>query len=268
MRAFGSPTKRRRIGRSFALAPLTACVAALAVTGTATAAKRYHVAPSDRKAINATLDTFVNHAVKRKDVGASYDVVTAELRGGMSRKQWSRGSIPVYPYPAAGHEFHGWMIQYRTSEELAIELLLSPRSNLEGKLGQFMFHVYLHPAHGRWLVDSFMPAATFAPVGKPPVVQAAADFLANPGGSTYNRPSSLKKPGPGQISAVYAIVPFAVIGLILLGLAAWGVVANVRYRRLAGPRGESLPPLPARFSKRERLSMHPHGARARPSNRP
>src|SRR6266496_2339310 len=201
-RAFASPTRQRRIGWSFALAALTACVAALAVTGTATAAKRYHLAPSDRKAINATIDTFVNHAVKRQDVGASYDVVTAELRGGMSRKQWSRGSIPVYPYPAAGHEFRGWTIQYRTSEEVAIELLLSPRSNLKGKLGQFMFHVYLHPAHGRWLVVSFMPAATFAPVGKPPVVQAAADFLANPGGSTYNRPSSLKKPGPGQISAV------------------------------------------------------------------
>jgi hypothetical protein len=244
--------RKRRIGRSFALAALTACVAALAVTGTAGAAKRYHLAPSDRKAINATLDTFVNHGVKRKDVAASYDVVTPTMRGGMSRKQWSRGTIPVYPYPAAGQQFHGWTILYRTSDELAIELLLSPRASSKGKLGQYIFHVYLKPAHGRWLVDSFMPAATFAPEGVQPYVQAAADFMAAPGGSTYNRRSSLKATGPGQISAVYAIVPFAVLGLVLLGLATWGVAANLRYRRLAGPRGESLPPLPARFSKRQR----------------
>jgi hypothetical protein len=268
MRVLASSAKERRIGRSLGLAALTACVAALAVTGTAAAAKGYHLAPSDRKAINATLDTFVNHGVKRKDVAASYDVVTRTMRGGMSRKQWSRGSIPVYPYPAAGQQFHGWTILYRTSDELAIELLLSPRASQKRKLGRYIFHVYLQPAHGRWLVDSFMPAATFAPEGKQPFVQAAADFMATPSGSTYNRPSRAKATGHGQISAAYAIVPFAVLGLVLLGLVGWGVATVLRDRRLAGPRGQGLPPLPARFKSRQRLSMHPHGARTRPSNRP
>lgn len=256
----------QRIVRTFALAALTACLAALAVTGTATAAKRYQLAPSDRKAINETLDILVNHGVKRNDVAASYDVVTPTMRGGMSRQQWSRGSIPVYPYPAAGHQFHSWTILYRTKDELAIELLLSPRASSKGKLGQYIFHVYLQPAHGRWLVDSFMPAATFAPEGKQPYVQAAADFMAAPSGSTYNRPGH-KATGPRQISAIYAIIPFGIIGLLLLGLAAWGVAAKLRDRRIAGPH-EGLPPLPARFRNRQRLSMHPHGARTRPSNRP
>ena len=240
--------KKRRL----ALAALTACVAALAVTGTATAAKRYHLAPSDRKAINETLDILVNHGVKRHDVAASYDVVTPTMRGGMTRKQWSRGSIPVYPYPAAGHQFHSWTILYRTSDEVAIELLLSPQASKKGKLGQYIFHVYLQPRHGRWLVDSFMPAATFAPEGAQPYVQAAADFMAAPSGSTYNRKSSVSgRVGPRQLSAAYAIVPIALLGLILLGLATWGVAASLRHRRLAGPRGESLPPLPARLSKRQ-----------------
>jgi hypothetical protein len=185
----------------------------------------------------------------------------------MSRKAWSRGTIPVYPYPAKGTEFHGWTIQYRSSEELAIELLLSPRASSAGKLGQFLFHVYLKPAHGRWLVDSFMPAATFAPVGKPPVVQAAGDFTASPGGSSYNRPGP-RNSGLSQISAVYAIVPFSVLGLLLLGLAGWGVLATIRSRRLVGPR-EGLPPWPGQFSgNRSPLSMHPDGARTRPPNRP
>src|SRR5438477_12146329 len=126
--------------RFAALAVLLGSLATLTVAGPSAAAKPVRLAPSDRAAINATLDIFVNHAVKRRDVAASYDVVTPALRGGMSREAWSRGAIPVYPYPAKGSQFHGWTIQYRSSEELAIELLLSPRASSEGKLGQFLFH--------------------------------------------------------------------------------------------------------------------------------
>ena len=222
--------------RVFVIAVLAACLASLSVTGSATARR---LAPSDRKAINATLDTLVNHGVKRKDVGASYDVVTAELRGGMSRKAWTRGSIPVYPYPAAGTTFHHWTIRYYNSEELGIELLLNPQPR--SGLGQFVFHVYLKPRNGRWLVDSFMPAATFTPIGERPWVQAQADFMASSGEST--RPV-----GAGRIGAVFAWAPFAVIGLLLLGLVAWGIVAKLRFRRLVGHRHEALPPSPARFS--------------------
>src|SRR5215218_10553689 len=98
------------------LAIVMASVAALAAAGPA-AAKEPRVSPADRAAINATLDVFVNHAVKRKDVAKSYDVVTPALRGGMTRAQWTKGSIPVYPYPAAGRRFHKWTIQYRTKDE-------------------------------------------------------------------------------------------------------------------------------------------------------
>src|SRR5437660_5573887 len=147
------------------LSVLVACVAALAVAAPATATK---LAPSDRQAINATLDVFGNHAVKRKDVGAAYGVVTQTLRAGMTRKQWSRGDIGVYPYPATGNRFHAWTIEYRTREEIAIQLeLMPPRGST---LGPIIFHVYLQPAHHRWLVDEFMPAATLAPIGKPAVV--------------------------------------------------------------------------------------------------
>jgi hypothetical protein len=253
--------------RFAALTVLSACLATLVVASPATAAKP-RLAPSDRAAVNATLDVFVNHAVKREDAGASYDVVTPNLRGGMSRKAWAHGTIPVYPYPAKGNEFHSWTIQYRNSEELAIELLLSPRASKADKLGQILFHVYLQPAHGRWLVDSFMPGATFAPAGKPAIVQAAADFTATPSGSNYNRSSKVTgRTGPRQISAVYAVVPFGVIGLLLLGLAGWGITAHIRNRHLRGPR-EGLPPGPARPSgNRSPLSIHADGSQPRPRHR-
>ncbi len=120
-----------------------ACVGALAAATPAGARDRLSAA--DRAAINATLDVLVNHAVKRKDVGRSYDVVTPVMRAGMTRAQWSRGSIPVYPYPAAGRRFHEWTVQYRTKDEIALELILAPNARNKKKLGQILFHVYLQP---------------------------------------------------------------------------------------------------------------------------
>jgi hypothetical protein len=224
--------------KTLAVLVLAACLAALAVTSSASARR---LAPSDRKAINETLDILVNHGVKRKNVGAAYDVVTPELRGGLSRAAWSRGAIPIYPYPARGRTFHDWTIRYYNAEEIGIELLLNPQPGSE--LGQFVFHVYLKPSRGRWLVDSFMPAATFTPIGERPWVQAQADFMASSGDAT--RPV-----GAGRIGAVFAWVPFAVIGLILLGLAVWGIWAKLRFYRLVGRRREGLPPSPTQLSAR------------------
>jgi hypothetical protein len=225
--------------RSVPLGAVSACLAALAVSATATASKPRSLTSADRKAINATLDVFVNHGVKRHDTGVSYSVVTPELRGGMTRKQWSRGSIPVYPYPAKGQRFHGWTIEYHTSDELAIQLILHPRRGSE--LGTFVFHVYLKPVRRRWLVDSFMPAATIAPAGGK--VTAVTDFMPQPQGG-----ASLPT-GPHRISSVYAVVPFAVMGLILVTLAGWGLAARLRDRRLAGSSERHLPPLPVRYSR-------------------
>jgi hypothetical protein len=119
------------------------------------------------------------------------------------------------------------------------------------KVGPFVFHVYLRELHGRWLVDSFMPAATFAPLGGPAKVRAAADFMAPAQGDSHV-PS-----GPSRISSAYVVVPFAVLGLILASLLGWGIAAKVRDRRLMGTRRRSLPP----------LSMRPDAARARPGHR-
>jgi hypothetical protein len=230
------------------------CSAALVGASSAPAAAP-RLSPADRAEINRTLDIFVNHAVKRHHPDAAYDVVTPTLKGGMTRAQWARGDIGVYPYPAAGTKFHQWTVQYRTKDELSIELILAPRARYRAKLGQILFNVYLHPSHGRWLVDSFMPGATFAPIGKAGVVQAARDFTANPSAQTYNRGGKEKPIGVARVSAKWAIVPFALILLVLLVVAARSIVENLRFRRLAA-------------SHARPLSMPSDEARARPRNRP
>ena len=234
--------------RGFLVGALIAALTAVGAAGSATP----KLSPEDRAQVNRTLDVFVNHAVKRHNPQAAYDVVTPTLKGGMTRAQWAHGDIGVYPYPAAGRKFHEWTIQYRTKDELSVELILAPTARYQAKLGQILFNVYLHPSHGRWLVDSFMPGATFAPIGKPGVVQAARDFTANPSAQSYNRGGDKGKPiGAARVSAKWAVVPFAVILLVLLALAARGVIENLRYRRIAA-------------SHVRPLSMPPDEPRARP----
>jgi hypothetical protein len=212
-----------------------ALVLALAAPAGAAAPR---LSPADRASINAALDVFVNHAVKRENPAAAYDVVAPELRAGMSRKEWAKGDIPVYPFPAQGRTFHGWNILYVTRGEVGAELQLMPRPHSE--VGPIIFHVYLRPVHGRWLVDSFMPVATLAPLdAKKTKVRALTDFSPQAQGDGAGG-------GPGRISHLYLFAPFAVIGLILVGLAGWGLRAVIRDRHLRGPRRQSLPPLPPR----------------------
>ena len=182
-------------------------------------------------------------------------MVTPTLQAGMTRGQWSHGDIGVYPYPAKGTRFHEWTIQYRTKDEISVELILAPTKRYQAKLGQILFNVYLQPSHGRWLVDSFMPGATFAPIGKPGVVQAARDFTANPSAQTYNRGGKSAPIGAARISAKWAVLPFAVILLLLLVLAGRGIVENLRFRRLAA-------------SHARPLSMRADEPGSRPPNRP
>jgi hypothetical protein len=213
---------------------LVAALFALALAAPAAAAPT--LSKADRAAITRSIDVFVNHAVKRANPTAAYAVVAPELRPGITRRQWASGDIPVYPFPAAGST-HPWNILYVTPEEVGLELQLNPRARSE--LGPIIFHIYLRPARdGRWLVDSFMPVATLAPLhAKKSRVLSVRDF--SPGAQGDGRSAS-----PGQLSHVYIVAPFAAFALLVLGLVSWGLVRALRNRRAQGPRGGPLPPLP------------------------
>ena len=217
-----------------------AAVAALALAAPAAAAPK--LTPADRAAITRSIDTFVNHAVTRAKPAAAYDVVAPEMRPGISRTQWAKGGdLPVYPFPARG-QTHPWNVLYVTKAEVGLELELIPRAG--AKVGPIIFHIYLRPVRGgRWLVDSFMPVATLAPLGKgKSQVRSVRDF--SPGAAGDGQVAS-----PGQIGSIWLIVPFGLVGALLIGLLVWGVGRGIRNRRLAGPRHGTLPPL--RTSTRE-----------------
>jgi len=212
--------------------------AAVALALAAPAAAQPKLTPAQRAAITQSIDTFVNHAVKRQNVGAAFDVVAPEMRPGITRRAWERsgGDLPVYPFPAQG-QTHPWNILYVTREEVGLELQLQPRKGSEQ--GPIIFHIYLRPVGKRWLVDSFMPVATLAPLGSgKSKVRSVRDFSPQVAGGV-----SLGGGGPHQLSSIWLVVPFALVGAALVGLACWGLTRFFRHRQYRGPRQSALPPL-------------------------
>jgi hypothetical protein len=173
---------------------------------------------ADRRAIDATLDRFVPSAVARRDVAASYDLVTPAMRAGISRAEWASGDIPVFPFPAGGTRFHGWILEGSYRDDVIVDLFVQSRH--PKTRGAEAFTIELKRLRGRWLVDSIQPSASFAPVGKPPKVLSQADLRPGP-----------KNPGGSKLSATWLVVPAALLSLIVLVPAGFFLVSWRRDRR-------------------------------------
>jgi hypothetical protein len=159
--------------------------------------------PADRAAINRTIDAFVKTAVRHEHVAASYDLVTPGFRSGMSRSEWAKGGIPVYPYPARGSSWHGWTLDSALRNDVAFELVLQPRRGANND--PISFSGELKKRHGRWLVDSSYPAAIY--VTKESRVIGPRDF----------GPAAVQNgAGDSRLGAVWVAVPAGVAVLIVL----------------------------------------------------
>jgi hypothetical protein len=212
--------------------------ALLAVLVAAPAQAAYRLKPAERRAINATLDRFVASAVQRKDLAAAYDLVTPAMRTGISRRAWARGTTNVMAYPARGTRFHGWTVDLARPGYVMLDLLLQPRRHAHK--GPMIFTLELRRVHGRWLVESFIPSASFAGAEKTGSMQAFADY----------GPLASKNPKPKHVNRLFLIGPALVVLLIVafpagILLRSWR--RNRRAEREYGkPLQRSLPPLPPR----------------------
>jgi hypothetical protein len=215
---------------------------AVAVLTSAAPASAAPITAADRREINSVVDRFVVAAVKRQHPLDAWSLATPTLRAGTTRRDWARGDVPTYPYPAKGSSFHNWQVAWSGRNDLGINLTLMPVRRERKKLGAIAFGLELKRIRGHWLVDGFYPEANFAPVGSRPAVTSAPDFT-NSGADT----------SPALLGGVWWIVVIGVLGLAPLVAIAAGIVLLVRRR--AGrdavriERG-NLPPLPARIRER------------------
>jgi hypothetical protein len=185
-----------------------------ALPGSASAAR---ISSADRQEINRTVDAFVNSAVKRRDVEASWNVVTPSFRYGVSRAAWAKGNLPVYPYPARGTTFHSWTVDSASPTVVDFELMVASRLS---KTDSIQFQGEVKKIHGRWLINSFNPAATFAGSG---TVVGPHDFTASAGGGGGK--------GVARLGSTWIALPAALIGAGLLLVLGWFFLVWMRSRR-------------------------------------
>jgi len=132
-----------------------------------------------RAVINRLIDEFVPAAVERRDPLQALPLVTQAFRAGISRHAWANGKLPVVPYDASGTHFHGWTLDYSLAREIAVDVLLRPgRRETRGAIA---FTAVFKRPHRTWLIDEFVPAASFAPdSAKTKRILAQPDFAPPP----------------------------------------------------------------------------------------
>jgi hypothetical protein len=202
------------------LAIALAALAAATTPATASAG----LSRSDRAGIDATLDVFVPSAVTRVHPERAWALATAAMHTGGTKAGWARGEVPVPPFPAAGKTFHDWTVDSLRPGAADLVLLLHPRPR--SALGAVSYDVGMRKAHGRWLVNSFVPAASFAPAGSISGITASPDL--GPGSAT---PAYSKR---GRISGTWLLaIPAVLVGLIVLIPTVLFAVSRTRSRRAA-----------------------------------
>jgi hypothetical protein len=167
--------------------------------------------PADRAAIDRTLDVFVPAAIGRRDSVRAWPLATRTMRLGSDKGEWRNGFLPVTPFPVIGTSFHGWTIDTTSKNRADIVLLVHLKKG--APLSGVSFNIAMRKIAGRWLVDSAVPAATFAAEGSDSKILAQPDF-APAGGPAY---STVPFSKTGRVSAKWVlIIPGILIGLILL----------------------------------------------------
>ncbi|HEX3455526.1 MAG TPA: hypothetical protein VHS03_12935 [Gaiellaceae bacterium] len=115
-------------------------------------------APTHVKASSDALGVarrFLETAVIRKNVAASYDLVGPNLRTGFTRKQWATGNNTVVPYPATNAKTTALVVTYSHPSDLLLTVALVPK--LAAGVKPQEFNLDINKINGRWLVNSFTP---------------------------------------------------------------------------------------------------------------
>jgi hypothetical protein len=100
--------------------------------------------------------TFLETAVLRQNLDASYGLVAPDLKGGMSRAQWRKGNIAVTYYPAANAKTAKLVVKSSHRNQLMLQVVLNPRKG--SGVRPLSFTLGLDRVGGkRWLVNYWLP---------------------------------------------------------------------------------------------------------------
>ncbi len=203
--------------------------------------KRAPFTKENQRAVRKVLREFEATAVVRRDVGRSWEISAPSLREGFTRKQWTRGDLPVVPYPAADKGLGSWnYVQYSYTDTVGLEVFMFPKPG-SGWSAMTADVELVKGEDGRWRVDYWMPKKFHGPPAvaakakaKPKPVKRAAP--AKPAGKrhvTTTRKAAPAAAEPPKPSNVWWLVPIALLSLIVLVPLGFGVNTWYRNRKAA-----------------------------------
>ena len=189
--------------------------------------KTVKLTKADREVALRNALEFVNTAVARRRVERSYELVTADLRQGLSKTEWGKGEIPVVPFPASEVRAR---IDYSYANEIGLTMLLLPPAGSRAAPATFNMDMRATGTAGdrNWLVSAWTPTAntTQLPASDEGATGAEAAGFPNVG-EALDSQRGLDAP----LSALWIAVPLSVIGLALLVPLGLGVRSWVQNRR-------------------------------------
>ena len=157
---------------------------------------------------------FIRTAVERRDVDASWALVTPDLRAGYTRRTWARGDIPIVPYPAGQVR---WALDYSFADSVGFQVAMFPKAGSHVRAAVFLLDLKAVKAgnNKRWLVSAFTPTPQ------------APEVSATPQNA---RPQRLENDGQ-VLGAAWLLVPLALLGLAILIPLTLGISYWLRVKR-------------------------------------
>lgn len=122
-------------------------------------------APEARRIVNQFLKTAVdrdgNEAAARKKLDAAWRISSPNVRGGLTKREWLTGNIPVVPYDVSSVERAPVRLDWSYENEASFAVMLLPKDGSAEKPQTFFITVkkFGKGANARWLVDYFAPYA-------------------------------------------------------------------------------------------------------------
>ena len=168
------PRARRRLAWGSLGAVCVAAVAAVLVLGPDTDAPveriSGEVAQEPERLVQAPLPNaakrvairFIQTAVARENLDEAWTLVGPNLRGGMSKAQWTTGENPVVPFPIDELDVAPYKVDESYTRSALLEVALLPRKG-SGVRAQIFFLELRKLGAGteaRWVVDNWVPRAS------------------------------------------------------------------------------------------------------------
>ncbi len=216
-----SPRRRRRLAAAAVVAVLGGGVALLAIFYANTAhplqskitneppqlveptPNTVRLASRDREEARKVAEQFIYTAVIRRHTGDSWGLTAAAMRQGFTRASWSKGAIPVVPYPAEALAIVKYRVDYSFKDRLGLKVALVPKptSNVDGMAASIELQKVGDPARSRWVVDYWASSGmgvSKAALGKGP-----------------SGPTEDLKP---RLGAAWLLLPVLLMGTLLLSV--------------------------------------------------